>query len=273
MPYASSSSTRSVTKPGQRVLPDDADHVGEVARPVGARVSRPATVTRPASSAAGEVRDVAVDGAEQGRLAGAGRSDDQAELALGHVQVDAAQDGPGRVGVGDGDALEADHAATSLGRACGAVGSATGSRLAASWRRGRPGGHEADEDGERRQQRQGRPGERAGRHRACPGLAEVRARTRTSGRYGPGEHRHPLGTAPGVGAVARADCCVGRPSRKPTAASRQPADDQERETERARGCRRRAGRRGRRPCPSARPRTQPGRDAARPDGDTSARRP
>ena len=46
--------------------------------------------------AAGEVRHQAVDGAQQRRLARAGAADDQAQLALGHVQVDAGQHRRGR---------------------------------------------------------------------------------------------------------------------------------------------------------------------------------
>ena len=75
---------------GQRVLADEADHVGEVARPVGGGV--PAVDDDPAGQgAAGEVRHQAVDGAQQRRLAGAGAAHRPAQLALGDGQVDAGE--------------------------------------------------------------------------------------------------------------------------------------------------------------------------------------
>ena len=77
------------------------------------RVSRPATVTRPGQRAPGEVRHEPVDAAQQRRLAGAGASHHQHELALGHVQVDVGQRGRCGAVVGDRDVLEPDHAATS----------------------------------------------------------------------------------------------------------------------------------------------------------------
>ena len=77
-------------EPGERVLADDADDVGEVARAVGAGVA-PVDDDAPGEVAAGEVRDEAVDGAEQRRLPGAGAADHEAQLALVDREVDVAQ--------------------------------------------------------------------------------------------------------------------------------------------------------------------------------------
>ena len=66
---------------GERVLADDADEVGEVAGPVVAGVA--AVQAHVAGQrAAGEVRDPPAHGAEQGRLARPGASDDEGQLAL-----------------------------------------------------------------------------------------------------------------------------------------------------------------------------------------------
>ena len=100
---------------GERVLADDPDEVGELARRVRTGVA-PVDEHPAAQGAAGEVRDQAVDRAEQGRLAGAGGADRDAQLALGHDQVDLAQGRCRGARVGDADALEADHAKTSCGR-------------------------------------------------------------------------------------------------------------------------------------------------------------
>ena len=75
---------------GERILTDDADDVGELARRMGrgvAAVDGDAAV----EDAAGEVRDEAVDRAEQRRLSRAGPTDDQAELALVDQQDHVAQ--------------------------------------------------------------------------------------------------------------------------------------------------------------------------------------
>ena len=101
---------------GQRVLPDHADHVGQVAGRVVAGVAA-VDDDPPGQVAAGEVRHQPVDRAEQRRLPRPGRPDDDAQLALGHREVDVAQHRRRRVGVGDGDVLEADHAAALLRRA------------------------------------------------------------------------------------------------------------------------------------------------------------
>ena len=64
-------------EPGQRVLADDADDVGELARRMGSGVA--AGDRDPSGEqATREVRDETVDRAQQRRLAGAGRPDDQA---------------------------------------------------------------------------------------------------------------------------------------------------------------------------------------------------
>jgi hypothetical protein len=98
-------------EPGQRILPDDPDDVGELARRV--LCGRPAVDGDPAGQrSAGEVRNQAVDGPEQRRLARPGAPDDEAQLALVHVQGDVAQHRARGVGVGDRHAVEVDHAAT-----------------------------------------------------------------------------------------------------------------------------------------------------------------
>ena len=77
---------------GERVLADDADDVGELARRMGAGV--PAGDRHPSGEpSTREVRDEAVDRAQQRGLARAGRPDDQAELALRDVQVDSCRTG------------------------------------------------------------------------------------------------------------------------------------------------------------------------------------
>ena len=112
---------------GQRVLPDHADDVGEVAGRMGAGVA--AVDDHPAGEVpAGEVRHEPVDRAEQRRLAGAGRADDHAQLALGDLEVDVAEHRRRRVRVGDGDVLEADHAARSCGTARARTGDRAGRR-------------------------------------------------------------------------------------------------------------------------------------------------
>ena len=84
---------------GDRVLADEADDVGQLARRMVAGV---AAVDRhgPGQQTAGEVRHQAVDGSQQRRLARAGAADDEAELALGDREVDVAQRsvGPRRPG-------------------------------------------------------------------------------------------------------------------------------------------------------------------------------
>ena len=107
-------------EPGQRVLSDDAHHVGQLARWVLGGV---ATVDDHSTGegAAREVRDEAVDGAEEARLSAAGAADDEAELALLDGEGHVAQHRPSGVGVGDGHAVEGDHARTGS-RTVAAVG-------------------------------------------------------------------------------------------------------------------------------------------------------
>ena len=59
---------------------------------------------------AGEVWNQAVDRSEQRGLPAAGRSDNQAQLALGDVKRDVTQHRTGGIGIGDGDPVELDHA-------------------------------------------------------------------------------------------------------------------------------------------------------------------
>ncbi len=75
----------------QGVLAHHAHHVGQLAGRVGAGVA-PVDHDPPGEVAAGEVGHQAVDGAEERRLAGAGRAHDDAQLALGdgEVHLDAA---------------------------------------------------------------------------------------------------------------------------------------------------------------------------------------
>ena len=78
---------------GERVLPHDADEVGQVTRAVVAGVA-PVQAHVAGQRAAGEVGDPAAHGAEQGRLARPGAPDDERQLALADVQVDLAQHRP-----------------------------------------------------------------------------------------------------------------------------------------------------------------------------------
>ena len=71
---------------GQRVLPDHAHHVGQVAGRVVAGVAA-VDDDPPGQVATGEVRHEPVDGTEQRRLPRSGRPDHDAELALGHREV------------------------------------------------------------------------------------------------------------------------------------------------------------------------------------------
>ena len=112
---------------GERVLPDVADDVGEVAGTVLAGV--PAVDDDAAGEgAAGEVRHQPVDGAQQRGLAGPGAADHEDQLALGDGEVDVVEHRPGRVGEPDAGPLERDHAATfSVGASWGLPGRTTGS--------------------------------------------------------------------------------------------------------------------------------------------------
>ena len=92
---------------GERVLPDDADDVGEVAGLVCGGVA--AGDTDPAlQSPAGEVRHEPVDRPQQGGLAGPGAAHDERELALLDRQVDVGEGGGVGALVGDGHVLEVD---------------------------------------------------------------------------------------------------------------------------------------------------------------------
>ncbi len=97
---------------GERILSDDADDIGQLAR----RMRRGVASVDGDSAlehAAGEVGDQAVDRAEQRRLARTGAPDDEAELAFVDAEVDVAQHRRRRVGVRDRDAVELDHAVTA----------------------------------------------------------------------------------------------------------------------------------------------------------------
>ena len=94
---------------GERVLADDADDVGQVAGRVLAAVSRPSTVTRPASRPPVKCGTRPLTAPSSVDLPEPVRPDDQAQLALGDHQVDVAQRRRAAVRVGDRDVLEADH--------------------------------------------------------------------------------------------------------------------------------------------------------------------
>ena len=212
----------------ERVLRDDADDVGELARRVQPRVAA-GDRDPPGERAAGEVRDQAVDAAQQRRLAAAGATHDQHQLALGHVQVDVREHGRRGAVVGDGDVLEADHAATS-----------SSSRVAGTSRTTtEPGGRgattpasAASGDRDRRQQRQRGPRGRS--HLAHEHLrVGDRDGDEDDGRHDAGQRHEPLRQRPRVGAVARADAA---PSGEQHADDRRgSAEHQERQAERTRG--------------------------------------
>ncbi len=106
---------------GRRVLADHADHIREFARRVCAGVT--SVDAHPSRQpTAGEVRDEAVDGTEQRRLAAAGAADDDTQLALGNVHGHVAQHGLVGACIADGDVLEVDHAGTT----CGTTGTPVG---------------------------------------------------------------------------------------------------------------------------------------------------
>ncbi len=121
-------------EPGERVLPDDADQVGEVAGPVVAGVAA-VEADVAGQRAPGEVRHPPAHRPEQGRLARAGAPDDEGELALVDGEVDAPQHGLGRPRQGDGHLRQGDgvlshapapprvpHAAAAARPAAGAAG-------------------------------------------------------------------------------------------------------------------------------------------------------
>ncbi len=123
----------------QRILTDDTDDVGELARRVRRRIAAAdgdPTFEQPA----GEVRDETVDRAEERRLARTGAPDDEAQLAFGNVQIHVAQHRRGSVGVRDADAVEVDHAGTPARSSSGADSAGGCGRGGTSWRCGRGGG-------------------------------------------------------------------------------------------------------------------------------------
>src|SRR5207244_11225084 len=95
-----------------RVSPHGAHQVGELARRCGCgRASVDENLA--AQGAACEVRDEPVDAAQQRRLARAGATNHQAELAFGYVEVDIDQRRLGSVRVGEGHVIETDHGRSS----------------------------------------------------------------------------------------------------------------------------------------------------------------
>ena len=98
------------------VLADVADGIGEV---TGTIFVGAATVDgyRSVETATGEVGDETVHAAEQRRLAGASRSDDQGQMTLFDREVHVLERRCRRARVGDRDAVEGDHAIASCGLA------------------------------------------------------------------------------------------------------------------------------------------------------------
>ena len=109
-------------------LPDRADEVGEVSGAVRAGVPS-ADRDAAGEGAPGEMRDQTVEGAEQGRLAAAGRPDDEDELSLADAEVNLTQGRARGVGIPHADATQRDHDDTT---GTGVV------RVAGLWRGGAP---------------------------------------------------------------------------------------------------------------------------------------
>ena len=99
----------------ERILADDADHIGELARRVCTGV-----VARDGHTAAqltaGEMRDQPVHGAEQGRLAGSGGADNETEFARRDLEVEVVQHRLVHARIRHRDLFEADHAGTTARR-------------------------------------------------------------------------------------------------------------------------------------------------------------
>ena len=207
---------------GERVLRDDADDVGELARRVGAGVAA-GDGDAARQRAAGEVRHEPVDARSRVDLP-VRCGPRPAQLALGHVQVDVGQHRRRGAGVGDGDGLEADHAATSRARR----------RAAAGPRRGRAG----REQGRAASAGSGGP-RRARASSGSDGHAGASPPTRSPsiGRPTRGDQptaaprrtrRQPLRQRPRVGAVAGADAPPpGAAARRPRGRPRAPAGQPE----------------------------------------------
>ena len=115
---------------GQRVLADEADDVGQIARPVV--LGRPAVDRdRPRQGPAAEVRDQAVDRPQEGRLARPRLPHDHTELTFGDLEADPVEGGMLGVGVGERDPVERDHVDTP--RDPSSTGVPCGGALRPSW--------------------------------------------------------------------------------------------------------------------------------------------
>ena len=108
------------------ILPDEADEIRELARPVLPRIAS-AHDDPAGEGTAGEVRDKPVDRPQQRGLARARRSRDEAQLALGDLERHVVDGRPDGVRVRHADAIEHDHERTSAAR-----GSRAGRRLASA---------------------------------------------------------------------------------------------------------------------------------------------
>ena len=100
-------------EPGEGILADDTDEVGEVARAVLTRVA-PVDADVSGEGAPGEVWDVPGHRAEEGGLARSGAADDEDELALVDGQADVTQHRLAGTVEGHRDPVELDHDATPL---------------------------------------------------------------------------------------------------------------------------------------------------------------
>ncbi len=111
---------------GVAVLAHIADGIGQVAGAVLLGAA-PVNRHRAAETAAGEVRHETVDAAQQGRLPRAGGADREGEMTLLDVEGHVRERRDHGTGIGDRDAVEADHATASwsLGRPRADVGAMT----------------------------------------------------------------------------------------------------------------------------------------------------
>jgi hypothetical protein len=113
-----------------REQPDLLDHVADLA-PQLRRLALAHALAVDEHVAAGEL-DHAVDAAHRRRLAGAGRADEHADLARGHVQREAVDGGIGRAGVADRRLAELDRDAHQIPAARRAAAWAASSKASSS---------------------------------------------------------------------------------------------------------------------------------------------
>ena len=177
-----------MTKVALRVLLDEADDGREVARSVLRRVE-PVDGDRPGQGAAAEVRDEAVDGAQQRRLAAAGGADHEDELALGDLERH----------VVEGRERARRHSVTDTWSKV-IIGPPLGVG-------GQPRGHRGQEQGRHHGERQG--GQAVSGRRTMPGQPCAAAMTSTIAGDRPRRRGERLGPLPAVAPVARAPLARG----------------------------------------------------------------